>query len=265
MRLILTLLFLWFNNTAIGQSFDFSLAGKTIQYSDTLKKAKKYEDIEKALIDPENVVYLELNIQYSGKNYDKFIIHQLEFKNLRKLVLMNYLDNTSWPIVPDFTYFKKLEFLQVFCISSINLSQLESLTNLKFLHLHACEIKRFPNAVLNLQRLECLNLCLNLLSELPSQIGTMSALRELDLTNNCFESIPKEITQLKALQFFIINNSNTKSDFSNKEKLCKNSLKVYPDFLYACKNLKTVYIGKIDHSIKKKLINENKSIKFNFD
>jgi Leucine-rich repeat (LRR) protein len=166
------------------QYLDFSILGKTIHYSDTLKNAIKFKNIDEALLHPENVIFLDLFVEASGKNYDEFIVHQSSFKNLRKLVIINSLEKTHWPVVPDFSNFKFLEFLQVFCLSEINTSQFENLTNLKFLELHSCGIRTFPASILKLKKLECLNLSLNFLSKLPSEMNNLVSLRELELTNN---------------------------------------------------------------------------------
>lgn len=245
---------------------DYSSLGKNINYSDIYRKAKRFQNIDKALLTPDQVFYIDLTVEKDGLNYQKFVENHAKFKNLRKLIIDNRWYQIDLKSVPDLSVFKDLEFLQVFNLSNLNLDKLSGLTNLKYLDLDACELKSIPPSIINLKQLECLILSLNYLSSLPDNIGEMTSLKEIDLTNNCFVEIPKQIGQIKELLFLDINNAETAGQFINGNFFCKNTLTIYPTILSECKKLKKVHLYKvnINKATKDKLKAEFKNIKFTF-
>lgn len=265
MRTCLCSLILLVTTLGFAQNQDFSALGKSIQYSDSAKNAKRFTDMEKALLTPNEVVFLELNVNGFDYNYETFIHHQYKFRNLRKLIIRNSLRYVDVEIVPNLTLFNQLEFLQIYCLSNIKLKQLSSLTKLKYLEMDGCKLKTFPPSILSLTKLEYLNLSLNFLSELPENIGEMTNLKELELTNNCFKEVPKQITQITELLYFNMNNADYKSEFTNNRWTCFNSIETFPQLLFECKKLKRVYLCKVNPEIKKKLKAELKSVEIIWD
>ena len=245
---------------------DYSSLGKTINYSDVYRKGKKFQNIDNALLTPDQVMYIDLTVDKEGLNYQKFVDNHAKFKNLRKLIIDNRWYQIDLKSVPDLSVFKDLEFLQVYNLSNLNFDKLSSLTNLKYLNLDACELKSVPTSIINLKQLECLILSLNYLSSLPDNIAEMTSLKEIDLTNNCFTEIPKQIGQVKELLFFDINNAEIAGQFINGKLFCKNTLTIYPTILSECKKLKKVHLYKVivDKATKDKLKAEFKNIKFTF-
>ncbi len=245
---------------------DYSILGKSINYSDTYRKAKRFQNIDNALLAPDQVLYLDLTVDKDGINYRKFVDNHSKFINLRKLIIDNRWYQLDLPVVPDVSAFKNLEFLQLFNLPKLNFDKLTSLTNLKYLDLDACELKNLPSAIINLKQLECLILSLNYLSTLPDNIGEMTNLKEIDLTNNCFIEIPKSIGQVKELLYLDINNAEIAGQFINGKLFCKNTLTVFPTILYDCKKIKKVHLYKVavDKATKDKLKSELNNIKFTF-
>jgi hypothetical protein len=245
---------------------DYSSLGKSINYSDTYRKAKRFKNIDNAIITPDHLQYLDLTVDKDGLNYKKFVDNHAKFKNLRKLIIDNRFYQIDLKSVPDLSVFKDLEFLQVFNLSNLNFDKLSSLTNLKYLDLDACELKSVPVSIINLKQIECLILSLNYLSSLPDNIGEMTSLKEIDLTNKCFVEIPKQIGQIKELLYFDINNAEIAGQFINGKLFCKNILTTYPTILSDCKKLKKVHLYKVtvDKATKDKLKAEFKAIKFTF-
>jgi len=243
---------------------DYSSIGKSISYSDIYKKAKRFKNIDDALLIPDKVLYLDLTIDKDGANYQKFVENQSKFINLRKLIIDNRWYQLNLKSVPDISLFKDIEFLQVYNLSNLKFDNLSSLINLKYLDLTACELKSLPSSIFNLKQLEFLNLSLNYLSTLPDNIGQIINLKEIDLTNNCFVEIPKQIAQIKELLYLDINNAEIAGQFINGKAFCKNTITVYPSIFSDCKRLKTVHLYKviIADGIIDKLKAEFKEIKF---
>jgi hypothetical protein len=245
---------------------DYSFLGKSINYSDVYRKAKRFQNIDNALLIPDQVQYIDLTVDKDGLNYKKFVDNHSKFINLRKLIIDNRWYQLDIQAVPDLTVFKDLEFLQVYNLPNLNFNKLSALTNLKYLDLNACSLKSLPPSILNLKELECLNLSVNNLSVLPDNISELTNLKEIDLTNNCFAEIPKQIGLVKELLYLDINNAETAGQLINGELICNNTLTVYPTILAECKKLKKVILYKVivDKVTKDKLKAEFKNIKFTF-
>ncbi len=247
-------------------SQDYSSLGKKINYSETYRKAKKIQNIDNALVSPDQVLYLDLIVDKVGSNYNKFIDNYSKFRNLRKLIIDNRYYQIDLQSIPDISVFKDLEFFQVLDLPNLNFEKLGDFTNLKYLELAGCELKSFPSSIINLKKLECLNLSINYLSSLPENIGEMPNLKEIDLTNNCFIEIPRQIGLVKELLYFDINNAEYVGQFINGKLFCKNTLTIYPSILSECKKLKRVELYKVDvdKETKDKLKEEFQNIKFSF-
>lgn len=245
---------------------DYSYLGKKINYTDTYRKIKRFQNIDNALLSPDKVMYLDLTVDKDGVNYQKFVDNYSKFTNLRKLIIDNRWYQIDLKKVPDLELFKDLEFLQIFSLPNLNFDKLSFLTNLKFLELVGCELKSVPASIINLKQLEYLNLSLNYLSVLPDNISEITNLKEIDLTNNCFVEVPKQIGQVKELLYFDINNAEMGGQFRNGNFFCKNTLTSYPTILSECKKLKKVHLFKVvvDKATKDKLKNEFTTIKFTF-
>ncbi len=245
---------------------DYSSLGKSINYSDIYRKAKRFQNIDNALLTPDQVLYIDLTVDKDGLNYQKFVDNHAKFKNLRKLIIDNRWYQIDLKPVPDISVFKDLEFLQIFNLPNLNFDILSDLSNLKYLSLNACELKTLPSSIIKMKQLEFLDLSVNYLSALPDNISEIISLKEIDLTNNRFIEIPKQIEFVKNLLYLDINNAEGDGYLINGKALCKNTLTVYPAILSNCKNLKKVSLYKviIDKPTKEKLKAEFKTIRFTF-
>lgn len=243
--------FLFISFSASAQ--DWSDLGNKLNYSDTLKNATVYRDIDKALAEPSKVIALIMNVDKDGANYKKFAEHRNEFSNLRKLVLHNAWVQADVTLLSDFSVFPKLEFLSLDFFRHADPKGLETLHDLKYLAIEGADFTVVPATMLTLTKLEVLNLSLNKLSTLPENIGDLSNLRELELTNNCFDSIPPQIAQLKTLEYLTFNNAETpRSDFSytfsDGTPYCRIKLDRFPTALASLPKLKKVSFFKVDIS-----------------
>lgn len=75
--------------------------------------------------------------------------------------------------------------------------EITSLTNLKSLLISSSKgfstFSSLPSQIIQLHKLECLNLCWNRMSELPASINQMTSLKRLNLSNNLLENLPEEL------------------------------------------------------------------------
>jgi Leucine-rich repeat (LRR) protein len=245
---------------------DYSYSGKSLSYSESYRKAKRFKTIDAALLKPEQVQYLDLTVDRDGLNYQKFIDNHYKFTQLKKLIIDNRWYQLNLQAVPDLTVFKELEFLQVLSMPNLNFDQLSSLSHLKYLDLDACGLKSLPASIIPLKQLECLILSVNYLTVLPDNINELTNLKEIDLTNNCFEEVPKQIAQLRELLYLDINNAEGDGQLLSGYLLCKNKLLAYPAVFSNCRKLKKVSLYKvsIDKATKHQLKAEFKTIKFTF-
>ena len=233
--------------------------------SDTLRLCDIYKNINEALVAPEKVENLELFIDKSGNNFNKFSESLSLFQNLRKLVLINS-HGLKLKLPAEIWNHTKMEYLLLDGFWGESLDGLEKLSNLKFLSLDGFSLKSFPSQVLGLKKLTVLDLSMNLISQLPNDISQMTALRELELTNNCFTEVPSEIASIQNLEYFTMNNADFGGPIPNGESnICLNSFTKFPEVFSSMKKLKHAgifYNEHIDPAFKKKIKSSFKWIKF---
>jgi hypothetical protein len=217
---------------------DYSTTGKRIVYSETLKKAKKYTDIDKALLAPGQVHYLHIVSYGKDSSLQKLSDSIGKLTNLRKLVVMNYGAYVS--LSPGLWELKELEHLALFNFPGLSINGIAELKELKYLSLDGIGLKDIPPGLLELQKLEFLDLSCNRLSQLPRDIGKLALLKELELTNNCFTSIPPEIEKLVMLQHLTINNAERGAVLADGTIVCNNSITSFPVVFAHTKSLKKV-------------------------
>lgn len=248
------------------QGQDWSSIGKKINYSETYKKAKKFRNIDKALENPSAVYSLEILADKESGNYQKFYDNCEKFKNLRKLIIDNRWQQLDLKLVPDLSVFSQLEFLQVYDFKNASFAGIEKLDSLKYLAIVGCRLTAFPNEILQLKRLELLDLSINNLSSLPDSINQLSGLKELDLTNNCFTGVPEQISGLKQLIYFDMNNAETADKYFDGTPFCKNSVTEFQGFLKETPSLKEVSFYKLNISaeLKAQFRKEYPDVKFGF-
>jgi Leucine-rich repeat (LRR) protein len=240
---------------------DYSSIGKSIAFSDTLKNASKYKNIDKALEHPEEVIYLEI---LNSEGINKFSANTSRFKNLRKLILQN----TSWPIsnISDSIWsLKKLEYLVLRNFPGLSITGIKNLQQLKYLSLDGLSLKEFPAEALELTKLEYLDLSCNSLSTLPGNIGKLTNLKELELTNNCFTNCPPELSRLPSLIYFTMNNPERNSALSDGTVVCNNTITEFPTVFQNMPNLKKVscfFKLEITDELKNKIKSSYPNIKF---
>jgi hypothetical protein len=264
MRTIIFLSILIVTKSVLGQ--DYSTLGKKLGYSDEYRKAEKHRDINKALQNPEQILFLELIVDKEGKNYKIFIDNQSKFTNLRKLIIDNRWYQLDLHATPDLSNYKNLEFLQIYTLPKLNFDQLEELTNLKYLALINCNLKYLPASVLRLQQLEVLDLTLNYLNTIPDSIYQITSLKELDLTNNCFKEIPAQLATLTQLSYLELDNAELSEKDKDDYSYCYNQIAAYPAILAEFKSLKTLHLYKvnINDEMRERLKSDFKNIKFTF-
>ncbi len=135
----------------------FTLLGCSVsQHNSKYKnKVKKYSSLEKALKEPDSVLYLTL----TNKNLSYL---DPEIKKLTKLRILNLNSNPLYK-VPDEIF----EFDSLLVLSMAN-----------------CNLGFIPQKIEKLQDLIFLDLSRNDLSDLPEGIGNLYELRWLDITEN---------------------------------------------------------------------------------
>ena len=152
MRTYIFILIILLTKNILAQ--DYSSLGKSIKYSETYRKAKRFQNIDKALLAPDQVQYLDLTVEKDGINYQKFLGNYSKFINLRKLIIDNRWYQIDIQYAPDLTVYNDLEFLQVYNLPILNFDKLSALINLKYLDLSGCELKILPASITNLKQLE---------------------------------------------------------------------------------------------------------------
>jgi Leucine-rich repeat (LRR) protein len=254
--------FLFFSLTTFAQ--DYSSIGKKIIFSDSLKSAAKYKDIDKALEHPEQVICLMLTNDGNGEIVTKFSANATKFKNLRKLVLMNQggpmtkLSDSIWTL-------KKIEYLELINFPGYSTAGIKNLKQLKYLSLDGLALKEFPAETLELTNLEFLGLSCNFLSALPAGIGQLKNLKEIELTNNCFTKIPAELSQLGMLVYITINNAEHGATLADGSAVCDNTITEFPTVLKNISTLKEVHCFfkvTVTPELKKEIRSTYKGIKF---
>ncbi|MFL5765704.1 MAG: leucine-rich repeat domain-containing protein [Bacteroidia bacterium] len=259
-RLLFLLLFAG-SFSAAGQ--DWSSIGKKIIYSDTLKQARKYTSVDRALKDPEHVYYLDIYCQKSGENIRKFSNNIRKFRNLRKLIINN--QSGSVVELPEQIWnLDQLEFLQIVNVQNLETEKIQNLKHLKYLTLDGFGFSAFPSAVLELKQLEFLDLSCNFLSALPGDISMLENLKEIELTSNCFTEVPPQLSELKMLTYITMNNAEW-GFLANGKEMCRNSVTVFPEVLGKLSKLKRVacfYRTNTNDEMKKKIKAAYPGIKF---
>ena len=252
-RILLSFLLL-FSSDCWAQ--DYSKIGKKIAYSDSLNKAKKFRNIDKALENPADVVCLIISDYKGDQNIEKFLSNVDKFKNLRKLIMRNQsgdlvgLKKGLWQL-------HKLEYLVLSNFPNSSVRGIDKLKKLKYLSLDGLNFRGFPQEILELSELELLDLSCNRLSSLPDSIGNLERLRELELTNNCFREFPKGIGQIKSLEYLTINNAERGAVLVDGTSVCDNEISEFPDFLNQAVKLKWVscfFKVEMDLELRNKLV-----------
>lgn len=243
---------------------DFSHLGSKLNYSDSLKTAKKITSIDKALKDPSKVINLELFVDQTGANYKKFCSNISKFTNLRKLYIVDYyaidleLPEGLWNL-------KKLEYLSLDNFKNKKVDGISNLSELKYLNLDEFNFTSIPEEIFQLKNLVILDLSMNLIKEIPSSISSLTNLRELELTNNCFSEIPSNINILPNLEYLTINNADFSGFLKPEMNTCENAISKFPDVLAQMSNMKHVacfYGVKCDKTLKKQIHEKYKNITF---
>lgn len=264
MKTLLLLLLTSFLLCLQSYSQDWSSIGKKINFSDSLKSAKKFTNIQKALEAPEEVIYLDIYCGKDVSNVELFLNEIPKFTNLRKLVLMNRegpvvtLPSTIWTL-------EKLEYLDLFNFPDSDIKGISKLKELKYLNLDGFGLDSIPAELRKLEKIEFLNLSCNDLNSLPADMGGLKSLIELELSNNCFTEVPSQITQFEKLSFLTMNNPEQGAKLANGNAVCNNEIKVFPAIFADMKNLKKVSLFfkmKIDPELKKKIKATYPKIKF---
>lgn len=258
---LITFLIFKYNTTAQDHSWYTS----KIVFSAELKSAKKFSSLDKALVDPSKVVWLEFFTDELGINYKKFCANISKFTNLRKLYIVNYY-GTKEQIPEELWTLTKLEYLSLDDFKNEEVNGISNLTELKFLNLDEFMFSQFPVEIFKLKNLAVLDLSMNLIKELPAGIAELTSLREIELTNNCFSEVPNNIQLLPQLEYFIMNNADFKGIIKQgMENTCENGLVTFPDVFSKMKKLVHVscfYGVRCDKAMKKKIKETYTGIKF---
>lgn len=140
---------------------------------------------------------------------------------LPNLQFFEFLSRTPLPTVPEsFNKLIKLHFLNL-CCSQLPKGLLAHLTQLSHLSLfdcpspplkeiaqlklitltlYRCSLTEFPTEILNLTRLEALDLSENPIKAVPAEIQRLSSLQELDLVDTNITTLPEEIVSIQNLK-----------------------------------------------------------------
>lgn len=207
---------------------DYSLIKNSLVYSKTLKKAKTYNNLDKAIKNADKVVSLKINFLNDSSSLKLFNENISHFHNLRKLVIDNFFDYEV-SLTEEIWNLNKLEFVSLHNIRIDGFNNLNKLTKLKYLSLLGSRLSDIPIEIYELINLEYLDLTLNKISDIPIDITNLTKLRELDLTNNCLSKIPESVTLLSALEYLDINNAETGNYFRDGTPFCKNTLTLFPN------------------------------------
>ena len=123
-----------------------------------------------------------------------------------------------------------------------------------------------PKGILELKKLEILELGVNSLTTLPKEIINLKFLKELDIYNNCFKLVPNSIQHLNNLSYFNFNNAETKLHFIDGKVTCKNELLEVPDFLFNMPHLKKINFYRVymSQKIKNDIKDKKRKIKIKF-
>ena len=186
---------------------EYTLGTEDLSYS--FKRAKRYSSIDKALQNPEDVVFLDLVAGSGNAIFQKFDESAHLFTNLKKLTLYGAHTN-AYRVPRNIHKCKNLEFLAISGFRGLQRGAFEDLAKcdkLVFLALSACELEDIPSSVLQLRNLEGLDLTANLISSIPSSISSLSKLETIDLTNNSFLLFPNELAACKKLKYIDFNNA----------------------------------------------------------
>lgn len=214
---------------------EYSMGTKELSYSFD-KRLKRFDDLEEALKNVDNVFYLDIDVSYSDSS-DRTLkklndqIHQ--FTNLKKLTISgkggvhnffprNIFKQTS------------IEFLAISNFNKLQLSDLSEIRNLrelKFLALSYCCLTSLPPSLFSLNQLEGLDLTLNKLSDLPEEFVQLKNIRTVDLTNNCLKNIPESLLSCERLEWLDLNNAEGTED---------NELDVMHNCYNECHNIETI-------------------------
>ena len=178
---------------------------------------KKFTNIKEALLNPENVIYLDLSNQTEGlPNIDFSRFKNLQYLNLKNnhltkipegiyliktLKTLDLSGNDFDQLPNEFSKLENLEEVYLNDESKINLPEtlqvLSQLPKLKRLHLENDNITTLPKEILSFKKLEYLYLNDNKLKSVP-KIKNLDHLRVLDLKNN---NIKPELQDMKNLNF----------------------------------------------------------------
>ena len=174
----------------------------------------KFNSLEEALKQKENVIYLDLQ----NHNLTDIPNQITEFKNLKTLDLsfnkISKIDiNTKLPnsleilllsnnLLTEFNLIY-LENLKSLSLSNNNLKSINEnigkFSELFQLHLDGNKLEEIPNSIGNLKNLYWLHIDGNQLTTLPKNIGKLKTLQALIATNNNITFIPVSILKLKNL------------------------------------------------------------------
>lgn len=98
-------------------------------------------------------------------------------------------------------------------------------------------LKEFPKVILQMHKLERLDLSWNKMHSLPKEIGTLTSLTYLNLNHNRLDSIPKEIANLRNISVLVLSRNRIlelpaeMGEMSNLRELLmlSNGIKKLPD------------------------------------
>ncbi|MES2571375.1 MAG: DUF1963 domain-containing protein [Verrucomicrobiota bacterium] len=138
--------------------------------NDELKELREFDDLNKALREPAEVIRFRANRYEDAAGLARIA----ELRNLQSLSIS--LSNVS-QLLP----------------------RLGELTDLQELYLQACNISDFPESILNLPHLRLLVIGNNSLRHFPNEIGCLVKLEHLGLSQNQLQRIPDSISLLARL------------------------------------------------------------------
>ena len=238
------------------------------------KKIFAYNRFRFLNIDKSSSVFLELNNaqSHSGlelERNDSQFLEELE-KNGHRMKKISHIDDfngsnivliqnkyiiacridTSFPsakLIDSIPKLNELIFLET--SNHTILEHLDSFEYLKYLKIFKIRLKKLPDSICNLTRLEILDLDGCKLTRLPENIGNLKNLLYLDLGNNKLETFPPSFRFLTKLQYLFLIRNPIKNLPERLEELLSlkiililgTKLTAFPYGLFNLQNLEILY------------------------
>jgi len=149
--------------------------------------------------------------------------------HIKTLTIGGYSDNNFQPLIDEISTHTDIQELKLsmMSLSTIDLSKLKSLTNIKYLEIYDYRydsyLTEIPEIIFSLTSLKNLTITDQKITSVPDDITKLKNLEHIDLSNNKITKLPKKLSELPNLEYINFSYNDIYSDlpesYNNLTKL----------------------------------------------